>query len=191
GISVGFFFQAEDGIRDFHVTGVQTCALPILSASTRRRLPDMPRWAISVPHSAPISRYLARRSTRSMRCPDRRTSRSSGIGQRSRRSRTTTRRTRWPMRNGSMPRRVVSTSGNSGIDNSVYNARSADAVGMLLRSELGVFPDRSVLADAHFQHDFLEVVELVLGQADIIEHQRTQAVPFMIVVLLTEHLVTG
>src|SRR5690606_40999761 len=28
--SVGvFFFQAEDGIRDFHVTGVQTCALPI------------------------------------------------------------------------------------------------------------------------------------------------------------------
>src|SRR5690606_40856785 len=28
---VFFFFQAEDGIRDFHVTGVQTCALPILS----------------------------------------------------------------------------------------------------------------------------------------------------------------
>src|SRR5690606_19459645 len=26
-----FFFQAEDGIRDFHVTGVQTCALPIYS----------------------------------------------------------------------------------------------------------------------------------------------------------------
>src|SRR5690606_39475399 len=26
-----FFFQAEDGIRDFHVTGVQTCALPILN----------------------------------------------------------------------------------------------------------------------------------------------------------------
>src|SRR5436309_7006693 len=25
----GFFFQAGDGIRDFHVTGVQTCALPI------------------------------------------------------------------------------------------------------------------------------------------------------------------
>src|SRR5690606_40982143 len=24
-----FLFQAEDGIRDFHVTGVQTCALPI------------------------------------------------------------------------------------------------------------------------------------------------------------------
>ena len=25
-----FFFQAEDGIRDWSVTGVQTCALPIL-----------------------------------------------------------------------------------------------------------------------------------------------------------------
>src|SRR5690606_40403605 len=27
-----FFFQAEDGIRDFHVTGVQTCALPIFDS---------------------------------------------------------------------------------------------------------------------------------------------------------------
>src|SRR5260370_5045643 len=27
-----FFFQAEDGIRDSSVTGVQTCALPILEA---------------------------------------------------------------------------------------------------------------------------------------------------------------
>src|SRR5436305_1197250 len=26
---IGFFFQAEDGIRDADVTGVQTCALPI------------------------------------------------------------------------------------------------------------------------------------------------------------------
>src|SRR5690606_41127710 len=30
--SCHFFFQAEDGIRDFHVTGVQTCALPIYIA---------------------------------------------------------------------------------------------------------------------------------------------------------------
>src|SRR5690625_7266940 len=28
-ILIFFFFQAEDGIRDGHVTGVQTCALPI------------------------------------------------------------------------------------------------------------------------------------------------------------------
>src|SRR2546426_5948177 len=27
-----FFFQAEDGIRDYKVTGVQTCALPISTA---------------------------------------------------------------------------------------------------------------------------------------------------------------
>src|SRR5690606_41078890 len=33
--SVGFFFQAEDGIRDFHVTGVQTCALPIYRDADR------------------------------------------------------------------------------------------------------------------------------------------------------------
>src|SRR5438309_3157905 len=33
----GFFFQAEDGIRDGTVTEVQTCALPI-SRTTRRRL---------------------------------------------------------------------------------------------------------------------------------------------------------
>src|SRR2546429_6644689 len=32
----GFFFQAEDGIRDVAVTGVQTCALPI-SEERRRR----------------------------------------------------------------------------------------------------------------------------------------------------------
>src|SRR5579883_2915019 len=31
-----FFFQAEDGIRDFHVTGVQTCALPISVAGLER-----------------------------------------------------------------------------------------------------------------------------------------------------------
>src|SRR5438552_17256153 len=29
-----FFFQAEDGIRDDLVTGVQTCALPISTGST-------------------------------------------------------------------------------------------------------------------------------------------------------------
>src|SRR5256885_6886117 len=37
-----FFFQAEDGIRDYKVTGVQTCALPIWrgasSAMTRREV---------------------------------------------------------------------------------------------------------------------------------------------------------
>src|SRR2546426_7177686 len=37
-----FFFQAEDGIRDYKVTGVQTCALPISTRSCSRR---RPRWA--------------------------------------------------------------------------------------------------------------------------------------------------
>src|SRR5262249_59927264 len=32
-----FFFQAEDGIRDWSVTGVQTCALPISQARAARR----------------------------------------------------------------------------------------------------------------------------------------------------------
>src|SRR5256885_3245130 len=32
-----FFFQAEDGIRDYKVTGVQTCALPISTAHPSRR----------------------------------------------------------------------------------------------------------------------------------------------------------
>src|SRR2546430_3269950 len=32
-VSLFFFFQAEDGIRDLTVTGVQTCALPILQAT--------------------------------------------------------------------------------------------------------------------------------------------------------------
>src|SRR3712207_6847635 len=33
--SYSFFFQAEDGIRDIGVTGVQTCALPISSVDVR------------------------------------------------------------------------------------------------------------------------------------------------------------
>src|SRR5256885_12009308 len=40
---VFFFFQAEDGIRDYKVTGVQTCALPI-SRQNVRELPA-PRTA--------------------------------------------------------------------------------------------------------------------------------------------------
>src|SRR5207344_3606289 len=35
-IIVFFFFQAEDGIRDADVTGVQTCALPIWPAKSWR-----------------------------------------------------------------------------------------------------------------------------------------------------------
>src|SRR5690349_25166155 len=36
--STCFFFQAEDGIRDLYVTGVQTCALPIYGRRRSRGL---------------------------------------------------------------------------------------------------------------------------------------------------------
>ena len=43
-----FFFQAEDGIRDYKVTGVQTCALPIwqafYSVISSRHHPSDPVW---------------------------------------------------------------------------------------------------------------------------------------------------
>src|SRR2546430_9053426 len=38
-VNLFFFFQAEDGIRDLTVTGVQTCALPISAAPRRRAGP--------------------------------------------------------------------------------------------------------------------------------------------------------
>src|SRR5256885_17182668 len=41
-VRVFFFFQAEDGIRDYKVTGVQTCALPISPVEpSTRRIPPM------------------------------------------------------------------------------------------------------------------------------------------------------
>src|SRR5205807_7272662 len=43
-----FFFQAEDGIRDYKVTGVQTCALPIsTSPRPRPRLPPVTMTLLS------------------------------------------------------------------------------------------------------------------------------------------------
>src|SRR5437870_6742505 len=39
GIVMRFFFQAEDSIRDGHVTGVQTCALPIYGLKVLWRAP--------------------------------------------------------------------------------------------------------------------------------------------------------
>src|SRR5256885_15299751 len=47
-VMVVFFFQAEDGIRDYKVTGVQTCALPI---STQPACPGQSR--------ARVQRWLA------------------------------------------------------------------------------------------------------------------------------------
>src|SRR5256886_12664037 len=46
-----FFFQAEDGIRDLTVTGVQTCALPICVAPLRS-LPPGRRLSLPPPRRA-------------------------------------------------------------------------------------------------------------------------------------------
>src|SRR5690606_40240935 len=57
-----FFFQAEDGIRDFHVTGVQTCALPISggdptppSSPTTDPAPSPPTPLPTLPTDAPTA----------------------------------------------------------------------------------------------------------------------------------------
>src|SRR2546426_5274785 len=63
---VFFFFQAEDGIRDYKVTGVQTCALPI--SRSARRSPSASVARVSRPmraSGAPSSPSTRRRSSRS------------------------------------------------------------------------------------------------------------------------------
>src|SRR5256885_11311770 len=55
---VFFFFQAEDGIRDYKVTGVQTCALPIFSPRACRT-----RFAIRSSPSRPSRNYCRNVST--------------------------------------------------------------------------------------------------------------------------------
>src|SRR5699024_11855340 len=47
-----FFFQAEDGIRDRNVTGVQTCALPILADGGGEDAPLVP----GAPHGGGVLR---------------------------------------------------------------------------------------------------------------------------------------
>src|SRR6266487_6025859 len=65
-----FFFQAEDGIRDGRVTGVQTCALPILNEATYTVVGVLPDWfqfpswvGVYLPLSTvlPTDRILAQR----------------------------------------------------------------------------------------------------------------------------------
>src|SRR2546426_12127303 len=48
-----FFFQAEDGIRDYKVTGVQTCALPIYE---RQKVHQVARDEERAPHVLPAGR---------------------------------------------------------------------------------------------------------------------------------------
>src|SRR5437870_8448901 len=60
-----FFFQAEDGIRDGHVTGVQTCALPICTSICLPRLAT-PTPANRSTYRLPSTSYSAAPSPRSI-----------------------------------------------------------------------------------------------------------------------------
>src|SRR5690606_39546080 len=53
--------QAEDGIRDFHVTGVQTCALPIFRADA---VADVLEDAVAEAVAGDVGRRRARRQGR-------------------------------------------------------------------------------------------------------------------------------
>src|SRR5256885_5332011 len=86
-----FFFQAEDGIRDYKVTGVQTCALPIwplaLRAGTSLRSPcsikaeTVAGTACSGDGSStPSAAICARRPASPMACCSDRVSRASTAG---------------------------------------------------------------------------------------------------------------
>src|SRR5256885_2305797 len=60
------FFQAEDGIRDYKVTGVQTCALPISNVTAGRC--NIPRKSTIFTKCSPrnfdsASKFLANRSS--------------------------------------------------------------------------------------------------------------------------------
>src|SRR5690606_39598376 len=58
-----FFFQAEDGIRDFHVTGVQTCALPILTQrsldeAVAKRIFKLPTHCLTIEYPNKLGQVL-------------------------------------------------------------------------------------------------------------------------------------
>src|SRR5690606_40732514 len=62
--AVPFFFQAEDGIRDFHVTGVQTCALPISPSAARTSW----REALPLPNTRVSALFSLRPACASAHC---------------------------------------------------------------------------------------------------------------------------
>src|SRR5205807_4847089 len=64
-----FFFQAEDGIRDYKVTGVQTCALPICRP---RPLVIVPRATHKVEQQIRAETLAARGLARWVRSEERR-----------------------------------------------------------------------------------------------------------------------
>src|SRR5207302_4751397 len=76
-----FFFQAVDGIRGFHVTGVQTCALPISLEDLTKDVgeswlpawsPDGTRVAFSSTRDGNPEIYIANRDGSNIRSEERR-----------------------------------------------------------------------------------------------------------------------
>src|SRR5256886_8023235 len=61
-ILVFFFFQAEDGIRDLTVTGVQTCALPISSLRSGMTPPPSDPFFFQVVHVEPVMHHPVTRN---------------------------------------------------------------------------------------------------------------------------------
>src|SRR5688500_19814009 len=63
-----FFFQAEDGIRDYKVTGVQTCALPIclFADCPEPVFSAYPYWSRIVRHAPPFGLELDLTSWKSL-----------------------------------------------------------------------------------------------------------------------------
>src|SRR6266481_4388988 len=64
GILFFFFFQAEDGIRDGTVTGVQTCALPILAPAARAADDSVPSLTASARAECDAGRRATDREAR-------------------------------------------------------------------------------------------------------------------------------
>src|SRR5438093_13677170 len=62
-LCVFFFFHAEDGIRDWSVTGVQTCALPILE----RHILEVPSLKIVDLIFFALTEYVAFQATSALR----------------------------------------------------------------------------------------------------------------------------
>src|SRR5690348_17589195 len=77
---VCFFFQAEDGIRDGRVTGVQTCALPISTVFTegvsKGFLQDVEIWQ----HKTRIDNPLLVEEDGAVRSEERRVGKSVDLG---------------------------------------------------------------------------------------------------------------
>src|SRR5439155_7192255 len=62
-----FFFQAEDGIRDGHVTGVQTCAIPIWPLAAKAQQRTMPvigcESGLAIPNSTRVAAFQIGRAS--------------------------------------------------------------------------------------------------------------------------------